>query len=471
MARSPAQAPPAFDSVLAQVRAGKIAPLYVLYGESYRTEEAARALVDLLVEPAQRSWNLEMYDGRTTPVETVVQTLRMAGFGSGTKVVWLKETPLFLSKDNRAEIVAAMAEHWRAKKERQAAEKLLALVGLAGWSPEQWERADWNRLPEKQERELFGAALEEDIRAALPAIAAAARQFDLQLVPHVDDAEALLECLEGGRAPQVVLLITASTADRRRRAWQRLGELGVVVEFVLERERSQALAEGAVASIAQQVARRYGKEIEPAALRLLAERAGADAQRLASEVEKLCLWAGEAKRISRKDVEAVVADLAEAWVFDFTAAVAERAPARALALLRQLLDAGEAPLRLLALIARELRFLLLAREALEEELGGKLAARDFSSFKAQVLPKLDPATARAFGDAHPFVLYRYFQNCQRWVRRELERHIVALSVLDAELKSSRGDPRVLLEHFVLSSTRERSARNTKVLQPSSPRGA
>lgn len=461
MARSGSQAHVSFESVLEQVRKGKVAPLYVLYGASYLTEEAARSLVEVLVEPSQKSWNLEIYDGRTTPVETLVQTLRMAGFGSGTKVVWLRETTLFLSRDSRAEIVAAMAEHWMAKRERQAAEKLLSLAALAGWSAQQWETMDWTRLVERQEHELFGATLDDEMRAALPAIASAARQLNLRPVPAGDDAEELLGCLEAGLAPRVVLIITASSADRRRRTWQRLAELGVVVEFELERERSQALAATAVASVAQQVARRHGKEIDAAGLQLLVARAGVDPQRLAAEVEKLCLWAGEKKRIGRPEVEAVVADLAEAWVFDFTAAFAERATGRALVLLRQLFDRGEVPLRLLALIARELRFLLLAREALDLELGGRLRARDFASFKAQILPRLDPATAKAFGESHPFVLYRYFQNCQRWSREELEEQLIALSALDAELKASRSDPGVLLEHFVSVCMRERKERGNR----------
>ncbi len=448
MASSGSRAELSWDKVLAGVRSGQVSSAYVLYGDSFQTEVAARELIDALVEPSQRVWNLETYDGRTANLDTVLETLRTPGLGTGHKVVWLKESTLFLSGESRLQQVGSMFSDWQANRRRAAAEKLLSLVALAGWTEEQWGGTDWSRVSEKEQREVFGTELDAEQRATVQAIAAAAREMELRVVPHREQAEELVECVESGLAPGVILILTASTVDARRRPWQRLVRVATVVEFVLERQRSQALGSRSVAAIAQRVLRDHGKNIEPAALRILVERAGSDAQRLAAEVEKVCLWVGERGSITPADVEAVAADLAAAWVFDFTAAFAERKADRAASLLRQLLEEGEVPLRLLALLAREVRNLLLAREAIEQELGGKPVPSEFAAFQRQTLPRLEAATREAFGNLHPFVLFRCFCNAQNWRAEELRAAWIRLAQLDAELKSGRGNPALLLEHFV-----------------------
>jgi DNA polymerase-3 subunit delta len=433
--------------------------VYVFYGESFHTETAARQLIEQLVPPAERSWNLEVFDGRTVELRRVLDSLRTSGFGAGYKVVWLKETPLFLSGESRPQATAAMIAEWRANRQRPAAEKLLSLVALAGWTQEQFETADFDQLGAKSERALFGAELEEEDRRTVAAIAAAARELGLEVVPRHDQAETLVECVESSLAPRVVFLLTTSSADQRRRAWQRLLRIASTVEFVVERERDQSLSERSVADVASSVARSYGKVIDPRALRVLAERAGTDPQRLAGEVEKLCLWAGERNRITAEDVQAVANDLAETWVFDFTAAFAERELGRAVTLLRELLLQGEVPLRVLALLAREVRLLLLARETLDEERGGKGVPREFTAFQKQVLPALDPRTREAFGNLHPFVLFRCLRNAERWSAKELRAAYSALARLDMEMKSGRLDPAFLLERFVWNTLRDRGTQS------------
>jgi DNA polymerase-3 subunit delta len=142
--------------------------------------------------------------------------------------------------------------------------------------------------------------------------------------------------------------------------------------------------------------------------------------------------------------------MAESWVFDFTAALASRQPARALPLLGGLMEQGEPPLRLLAMIAREVRLLLIARECLDGALRGRWRAEtSFNVFQSRVLPHVDAETREAFGNAHPFVLYRRFQDAGRIDARALRSALPRLSEIDVRLKSSRSDAAILLEAFVI----------------------
>src|SRR6185295_9640698 len=123
---------------------------------------------------------------------------------------------------------------------------------------------------------------------------------------------------------------------------------------------------------------------------------------------------------------------------------------RALPLLRGLFEQGEPPLRLLAMIAREVRLLLIARECLDDVLRGKWRTDiQFNVFQSRVLPHVDAETLEAFGKAHPFVLYRRFQDAVRLPGAALRTALCRLAELDARLKSSRGDPALLLEAFVI----------------------
>jgi len=169
-----------------------------------------------------------------------------------------------------------------------------------------------------------------------------------------------------------------------------------------------------------------------------------------SEMEKLCLYVGERPLIGVDDVRLVFRDMAESWIFDFTSALAGCQLAQALPLLRGLLAQGEPPLRLLAMVARELRLLLVARECLDDTLAGKWRPElNFSAFQARVLPHLDAATRESFGNVHPFVLYRRFQDAARVSGNALRRALIRVSDIDLQLKSSRNDPALLLEGFVL----------------------
>jgi len=450
---------PELTKLVSAAAAGRHAPVYLFSGESLETAAAARALLDTLVPESRRAFNLETYDGRTTSISTVIDSLRTPGFFPGIKVVWLRETTLFLSGEKRADLTAAVFGAWATGRQQEAAEKFLTLVALAGWSQEQFRATRWSALPKTRIREVFGADLETEHLAQLDAIHAVCLARDLFVSGYRDDSGALAEWLDAGAPPDAVLLFTASTVDARKRVFKRLREVGAVVDLSAARDRSGALSKESVDDVVLHMARAAGKRLAPDAHELITRRAGADATMLASEMEKLCLYVGERPVIGTDDVRMVFRDMAESWIFDFTGALATRQLARALPLLRGLIEQGEPPLRLLAMIAREVRLLLVARECLDESLRGKWRADlPFNVFQSRMLPLIGEETSKAFGNAHPFVLYRRFQDAARISARRLRNTLVQLCDLDLRFKSSRGDPALLLEVFVIDWCRGQGTR-------------
>lgn len=441
---------PELATLVREAAAGEHKPVYLLTGESVETATAAHALLDALVPAARRGFNLEIYDGRTTSIASVIDSLRTPGFFPGVKAVWVRETTVLLSSEKRSDLTKALFAAWSAGRAPEAMEKLLTLVALAGWSAEQFRSTRWAALAKTRVREVFGDELDAERLAQLDAVQAACVARDLSPSVQPDDSGLLLEFVDARLPSDAVLLLTASAVDARRRLFKRLREVGAVVDFTAARERSGALTRETVDDVVSHVIREFRKRLDPEAHQLIVRRAGTDLAALTAELEKLCLYVGDRPAITADDVRIVVRDLAESWIFDFTAALSTRQLGRALPLLRGLIDQGEPPLRLLAMIAREVRMLLVARESLEDTLRGKWRPDlSFNVFQTRVLPHLDEATRQAFGQAHPFVVYRRLQDAARLSVGTLRTALQELSELDLRIKSSSTDPALLLEAFVI----------------------
>ena len=108
-----------------------------------------------------------------------------------------------------------------------------------------------------------------------------------------------------------------------------------------------------------------GYELREDAATLLVELSGDDLTRLVGEVEKAALAGGpENRRVTVAEIRAVVGEHRLRHVFDLTRALSARDTAAALALLESLLNAGEEPLAVLGMLAREARATWQAADAL-----------------------------------------------------------------------------------------------------------
>jgi len=197
----------------------------------------------------------------------------------------------------------------------------------------------------------------------------------------------------------------------------------------------------------------HGKKLAPPARDNLMRRVGSEPATLANEVEKLCLYAADAPLISREDVSAAVRDLAGAWIFDLTEALAKRESARAVLVLRGLLAAGDHPLRLLATLHSHVRFLMALRQCLDGPWKGRWKPGTRAEAFAGLIELLDEAEKPMFKGVHPYRLAVNAGYASRMKPEKLRWAIAALAELDVKFKSSRGDPALLLETFVLDLCR------------------
>ncbi len=109
------------------------------------------------------------------------------------------------------------------------------------------------------------------------------------------------------------------------------------------------------------LARQGGVTLDPEAIELLLRQAELDGNVLAREVDKLAALVGFEGRVSANDVRLVDPLPAHVVVWDFIDAVVAADPARAASLLASLLEEGEAPEALIAMLAARIRQLITIR--------------------------------------------------------------------------------------------------------------
>ncbi|MDE7323862.1 MAG: DNA polymerase III subunit delta [Lachnospiraceae bacterium] len=108
--------------------------------------------------------------------------------------------------------------------------------------------------------------------------------------------------------------------------------------------------------------KKENKQITPDALNLLIDKTGTSMETIRREVEKLVCYRYYDQGITAGDVEALCVVQIQNQIFDMVEAVAQKNQKQALELYYNLLALKEAPMKILALIARQFNMLLQVKE-------------------------------------------------------------------------------------------------------------
>lgn len=444
------------EAVLAKIRKGQEPSLLLLHGDDYQVHAASKALLDLLVPPERRAFNLEQFDGRVAPWDEIEAALMTPPFLPGTKTVLVENAPYFLSREHKGEVGARVLQLWGEGKKDEAAKLFLDLLIVEGWTQERWERSQ-DSTSGAELAELLGGdgrELKEEVEGLL----LFCRNSGMELSQRRGgEGHRLMEFLEQGLPPWDVLLITANV-DRRTRLYKRFEEKGSVLDLSIGREKSGRMSREALAEFVNRRLKEAGKKIEAQAREMILARAGAELWAFYQELEKLVLYVGEEPWIKVKDVEEVFLDQGEAWVFDLTKAIAERDSIGALGRLVRLMSQENHPLQLLGVIAGEVRRLLAARQLIDGELRQKWArGMTYPQFQKSVLQGGPPLVTRT-----PYGDYMAFQKADNFTTAKLLRYLEEIYQADIRLKSTGHPPRMVMERLILEMCRPlRAMQNEK----------
>jgi DNA polymerase-3 subunit delta len=190
----------------------------------------------------------------------------------------------------------------------------------------------------------------------------------------------------------------------------------------------RALRPGAVLQWILERAQNQGIDISPAAARLLADLVGNNLWVLASELAKLAAYA-QGRRIEGADVRSLVSEARQVNIFAMVDAIVERRAGVALRLLRQLKMAGAEGGYLLAMVVRQYRLIIQAREMMT----AGLSTREIG---------------QQLGIASEFVLQKILDQAQRYSLSRLKAAYRRLLEADVGVKRGHYDEELALELLV-----------------------
>ncbi|MGA2241132.1 MAG: DNA polymerase III subunit delta [Verrucomicrobiota bacterium] len=265
----------------------------------------------------------------------------------------------------------------------------------------------------------------------------------------------LAEELKNFKWSGVRLLISAGKVDKRKTFFKTLDKIGTVENFsgwsVDDRDWAERAEVAARAAL-----RARQKEISEEALGELVNRVGPNPRQIDNEVEKLCLFAGERKKIEFADVAAICTRNKTARAFALADALGDRDLPCLLRRLDEELwgvktDSHKSEIGLLYGLISKVRAMLLLKEMLRE--GWIKPEVDYNRFKAQLgrVPAEKLPADRRFNPLalNPYVLYKALPQAKKYTQGELVRAMDLLLRCNQQLVSSGLDEALVLQEALV----------------------
>lgn len=185
---------------------------------------------------------------------------------------------------------------------------------------------------------------------------------------------------------------------------------------------------------AEVLLRRSGVRMDAAALDLLVESLGADVARIAVEIEKLALYAGQ-RAVGVEEIAALVPEARATTIFILVNALGRRDRVRSLEILDTLTKEGAYLPLVLAFLSTQFRLALVAREA-----GLKNSGQIQGHFSRMGIPMWGSRAEQIS------------QTVSKFSAPQLERAMKLIFQADRGLRDARPDDRIVMEQFVLALT-------------------
>lgn len=434
------------DKILAEIRKGRIAPCYLLCGkEEYLLRDALEKIIEIIVPASDRDMNLFVLDGEAEDMDRLCESLLTPPLIPGRKVIVVRNTRIFHSRQTLPAIIQKIRDQVKANPARVAADFMLFLR-MTGWTLDDLKDSGWRRISDEQWRQMVQDDEGQDRETWLPVMVAFCATHRLEASPSDAGADHLEAVLKSGLPEGNHLILTADAVDKRKKIFKTLDEVGKVLEY--SSVKGDKKLQGRLMENARQLLSARGKKMAPGAWLSLGKKTGFDLRASMAALEKLITFTGEIPTIDEEDIEAAIGKTREETVFNLTDALAAKNLPASLVILGDLLDRGDHPVMILAVLAREIRTLLQARLLLDSgSMKSYQAGMDYGRFQKILFPEIKERLGTA--TPHPYVIYQALSRAGRLSRELLIRHLETLVDIDLAMKSTAKDARLMLERFLI----------------------
>jgi DNA polymerase-3 subunit delta len=444
--------------LLNEIKQGVVSPVYLLFGERYLCRNAATELIHhLLPEKDCRDASLLHIDGDQEDYSKTLNLLKTYSLFPGRKIFWVTDTKLFYSRGIAKNIWDKACEKYEQNESGPALRYLLQMLDLAAVSPQEMVEENISSLSAGRWKTLFGFARPQgdltwvrELLADIPAAVSPSKAAE------TDGAARYTLALEAGIPRDNLLLLLAEAVDKRKRLYKYIQAHGVIVDLAIDpgssatarRDQDKVLKE-----LLHSTLNRYGKNLEPQAIPVFLERVGFNPVAAVMEAEKLALYAGDRKVITRADLDAVIGRTREEALFELTEAVTAGRLADALLIVRHLQSAGIHGLAILATLRNHLKKLLLIRSLQELKSPAYTRSLSFPVFQKSYLPKLmenREEWTNLLWKNHPYALFMLFRQAAPFHCGELQSGLKEVLTAEYRLKGSPIDSHLIMDSLLFN---------------------
>jgi DNA polymerase-3 subunit delta len=224
------------------------------------------------------------------------------------------------------------------------------------------------------------------------------------------------------------LVLVANSVNKASRLYKAVDKIGEIAEYKLKESPQTWI---------KKEFKDNGVLVSDAVARYLVHAVGTDLQRLSVEIEKVSLYVSADRIIEPAEIEVVVVKSTETSIFDLVDSIGERNSHKAISILHSLLQQKEAPLSMLALIARHFRMLLRTKVWVEAGHDNKFIIDHINGQDGKKLPH--------------FVISKYREQSYNFSIAELKHMFEKLLQADIALKTSSSKAEAVLEDLLLES--------------------
>ena len=439
------------SKLLVEIGKGRVAPVYLLYGDEFLYKSAFKLLLDALVPPHHKGLNYEAIDGASENIYEIIERLNTFPLIPSAKVIAVHGTRIFYSAEAVDDFLNKSKEAFERQDLKESARYLLHMLSVAGMSLDDVKDGNWNRVSDKKLMESLNKHAAE---AWLDQVIAYCVQEKMTVPGHQDDAEVLNNAILAGYPKTNHLVLTTDLVDKRRKLYKTINKTGVVIDCSVpkgDRAAEKRQQQEALKALMRETLRRAGKTMAPGGFEALYEKIGPDMRSFSNEMEKLIAFVGDRKEILPSDIETISKRTRQDPIYEMTNAIAERNIRRALFFLDSLLKNNFFPLQVLSAATNQIRKLILAKDFIHGGHGsGWRQDLSYPAFQKMILPELEKREPDFLtSNAHPFVIYKALKQSDNYTLQDLIGALEVLLDADIRLKSSGQDAKIVLEHAIL----------------------
>ncbi len=264
----------------------------------------------------------------------------------------------------------------------------------------------------------------------------------------------IAELLSEPLPEDVSVLIDGPGVDKRKTVFKNWIKNGASIEiFTVTKSSDRNFGENR-RNILADFARNSGKRIKADAMQYLTEVIGGDSGILASELEKLACYTGDAPEITLEDCRAIVSRTPEAVIWEYTDAIQRGDRIAALNGLALLCKHNEPKmeLKLMATISNNLQKCLHIRMAMQELNITRANPSTFDRIEDALLEQYPNNPLLFDGQKkriHPYRAFKMCENACRTGGAKIAADLKLVRDTSRALVSGGGSPRLLLEQLTI----------------------